>query len=57
MPRKLSLEVRLKRALEKVSQSALRDPRTKEQMVVRMRWERLRNIVWRRYDQKDMSQL
>jgi len=49
VPRKLSLEVRLKRALEKVSQSALRDPRTREQMATRMRWERLRNIVWRRY--------
>ena len=54
MPRKLSLEVRLKRALEKVSQSALRDPRTREQMAVRMRWERLKNIIRKRYDDKDM---
>ena len=57
MPRKLSLEVRLKRALEKLSKSALRDPRTKEQMAARMKWERLKNIVWRRYDQKNMSEL
>ncbi len=57
MPRKLSLEVRLKRALEKLSKSALRDPRTKEQMAARMKWERLKNIVWRRYEQKNMPQL
>ena len=31
MPRKLSLEVRLKRELEKVGRSALRDPRSREQ--------------------------
>lgn len=57
MPRKLSLEVRLKRELEKVGRSALRDPRSREQMITRIRWERLRNIVWRRYDQKNMPEL
>ena len=57
MPRKLSLEVRLKRELEKVGRAALRDPRSREQMITRIRWERLRSIVWRRYEQKDMPKL
>jgi hypothetical protein len=50
MPRKLSLETRLKRELEKVGRNALRDPRSREQMVTRIRWERLKNIIYRRYD-------
>ena len=47
---KLSLETRLKRELEKVGKISLRDPRSREQMKTRIRWERLRNIIWKRYD-------
>ena len=50
MVRRLSLETRLKRELEKVSKISLRDPRSREQMLTRIRWERLKNIIHRRYD-------
>ena len=50
MPRKLSLEIRLKREMEKVGRVALRDPRSREQMLQRIRWERLNNIIHRSYD-------
>ena len=53
----MSLEKRLRKEKKRLDRIALRDPRSREQMVVRIRWERLRNIVWRRYDQKDMPQL
>ena len=48
--KKVSLEARLRRAKDKASLSALRDPRTKQDYVNRRRWERLNNIIWRRYD-------
>ena len=48
--KKLSLETRLRRDLEKVGRSALRDPRSREQMLTRIRWERLKNIIHKRYD-------
>mgnify|MGYP003626892046 FL=1 len=50
MQRKLSLEARLKRELEKVGKITLRDPRSREQMLTRIRWERLKNIIGGRYD-------
>ena len=58
MVRKLSLETRLRRELEKVGRTTLRDPRSRDQMQQRIRWERLRNIIGRRYDSKnDMSKV
>jgi hypothetical protein len=53
----MTLEKRLRKEKKRLDRIAVRDPRSKEQMAARMRWERLRNIVWRRYDQKNMPQL
>ena len=50
--KRLSLEVRLRRAKDKASLSALRDPRTKKDILNRRKWERLNNIIQRRYDDK-----
>ena len=50
--KRLSLEVRLRRAKDKASKYALRDPRTKQDILNRRKWERLNNIIWRRYDDK-----
>ena len=50
MAKKNTLRTRLLKEYEKASKSALRDPRTTEQMAMRMRWERLHKIMRRRYD-------
>ena len=50
MVKKNTLRTRLLKEYEKASKSALRDPRTTEQMAMRMRWERLHKIMRRRYD-------
>ena len=50
--KKLSLEDRLRRAKDKASLSALRDPRTKKDILNRRKWDRLNNIIWRRYDNR-----
>jgi len=48
--KRLKLEERLRRAYAHAGKYALRDPRTTEQMAMRMRWERLRRIIQRRYE-------
>ena len=50
--KKLSLEDRLRRAKNKTALSALREPRTKQDIINRHKWDRLNNIIWRRYDNK-----
>ncbi len=50
MAEKNTLRARLVKEYEKASKSALRDPRTVEQMAMRLRWERLHSILRRRYD-------
>ena len=50
MAKKNTLRARLVKEYEKGSKSALRDPRTVEQMAMRLRWERLHSILRRRYD-------
>jgi hypothetical protein len=50
--KRLSLEVRLRRAKDKASKYALRDPRTKQDIINRRKWDRLNDILWRRYDNK-----
>jgi len=50
MGRKTPLKERLLREYVKVSKTALRDPRNWREVATRMRWERLRKILWRRYD-------
>ncbi len=53
--KRLSLEDRLRREKAEAAKYALRDPRTKRDLIKRMRWERLHNIIWRRYDGKQTS--
>ena len=50
MAKKNTLRARLVKEYEKATKSALRDPRTVEQMATRLRWERLHSILRRRYD-------
>jgi hypothetical protein len=45
-----TLRERLERELERVSRIALRDPRTWPEVANRARWDRLKNILWRRYE-------
>ena len=46
---KKNLRSRLVDAYEKVSKHAKRDPRNMKEVATRMRWERLRKILWGRY--------
>jgi hypothetical protein len=50
MPRKTSMKERLLREFVRVSKKALREPRNWKEIAIRVRWERLRKILWRRYD-------
>ena len=50
MGRKTPLKERLLREYVKASRAAVRDPRNWREVAARMRWERLRKILWRRYD-------
>ena len=52
MGKKLSLEIRLRREKDKVAKFALRQPRTLKEQSDRLRWDRLNNIIWRRYETK-----
>ena len=45
-----SLKTRLLKEYVKVSKKAVRDPRTWKEVATRVRWERLKKILWRRYD-------
>ena len=50
MGRKTPLKERLLREYVKVSKTAVRDPRNWREVATRMRWERIRKILWGRYD-------
>ncbi len=50
MSKKIKLKERLLREYVKVSKTAPREPRSGREMFIRLRWERLRKILWRRYD-------
>jgi len=50
MGRKKTLKERLLQEYAKVSKSATRDPRNWKEVATRMRWERIRKILWGRYD-------
>jgi hypothetical protein len=50
MGSKKTLKERLLREYAHVSKNALREPRNWREVATRMRWERLRKILWRRYD-------
>jgi hypothetical protein len=57
MSRKTSVKDRLIREYKLVAAKALREPRTNKEMLSRIKWERLKKILGRRYDIIDMSQL
>jgi len=48
--RLMKLKKRLMKLYKDVSRKALREPRTLRELAIRMKWERLRKILWRRYD-------
>ena len=50
MAKKNSLRTRLLKEYAKVSKVAVRDPRNWKEVANRVRWERLKKILWRRYD-------
>lgn len=54
MSRKRStLKQRLEKELERVGKIALREPRTWKEIEIRARWDKIRSILWRRYDTKN----
>ena len=50
MAKKNPLRTRLLKEYARLSKIAVREPRNGKEMFVRMRWEKIRNILWRRYD-------
>ena len=50
MAKKNSLRIRLLKEYARLSKIAVREPRNGKEMFTRMRWEKIRNILWRRYD-------
>jgi|TARA_R110000823_G_scaffold180107_1_gene312439 hypothetical protein len=50
---KMNWETKLIRCKIKLDKIALREPRTVEQVKVRVLWERVRIILMRRYDRLD----
>ena len=50
MAKKDSLSTRLLKEYAKASKVAVRDPRNWKEVANRVRWERLKKILWRRYD-------
>lgn len=50
MAKKDSLRTRLLKEYAKVSKTAPREAKTWKEVATRVRWERLRKILWRRYD-------
>ena len=46
----MNLEARLIRLKEKLDAKALRDPRTAREYAIRNKWERVRNILRKRYN-------
>jgi hypothetical protein len=50
---KMNLEARLIRLKGQLDKKALREPRTLHDLAVRMKWERVRKILVKRYDRLD----
>ena len=53
MGKKVDLEARLRKEKDRVAKFALRQPKTWKEVVDRRRWDRLNNIIWRRYDDRN----
>jgi hypothetical protein len=54
--KKRNVEKCLRAALEKISKKAVREPRTAREVADRLLWERLRIIIWRRYEVRGFEQ-
>ena len=50
MAKKNTLRTRLLKEYARLSKIAVREPRNGKEMFTRMRWEKIRKILWRRYD-------
>ena len=50
MAKKNPLRTRLLKEYARLSKIAVREPRNGKEIFIRMRWEKIRNILWRRYD-------
>jgi len=50
MAKKSSLRTRLLKEYARLSKIAVREPRNGKEVFTRMRWEKIRKILWRRYD-------
>jgi len=50
MAKKNPLRTRLLKEYARLSKIAVREPRNGKEMFTRMRWEKIRKILWRRYD-------
>ena len=53
--KKKSLKDRIRDAYAKASKKAVREPRTWREVADRMYWERLRKILWRRYEVRGLE--
>ena len=53
MGKKPGLEARLRKEKDRVAKFALRQPKTWKEVVDRARWDRLNNIIWRRYEKQE----
>tara|TARA_R110002051_G_C8699969_1_gene494246 strand:+ start:475 stop:630 length:156 start_codon:yes stop_codon:yes gene_type:complete len=51
MARKTTIKDRLHKELKRINTIALRDPRTAKDYKERSRWERIKDIMRRRYDE------
>lgn len=49
-----TLRSRLEKEKARLARVALREPRTKQELLDRWRWNRLNEILWRRYERKDL---
>ena len=50
MVKKNPLRTRLLKEYARLSKIAVREPRNGKEVFTRMRWEKIRKILWRRYD-------
>ena len=53
MVRVMTLEARLIKLKMELDKVALRTPTTVQELIDRKRWERVRKILWKRYDRHE----
>jgi len=54
MEKSRTLRQQLEKEKARLGKFALREPRTKQELVDRWRWNRVNEILWRRYERKDL---